>query len=148
MSTTLTSPAALMGIPSRPAPLPLGRAAPSRPDPADRLSVSITAPSDAVTLCALAGEVDFYTADLFRSRLIGSLNTAAPLVVIDLSQVTFFGVAGLHVLIEARTWAGHTDRRVRLVTGPRCVDRLLEVAGEAADFDTAANLADAVLDAA
>ncbi|MEV6557736.1 STAS domain-containing protein [Nocardia sp. NPDC051756] len=113
-----------------------------------RLSVSITAPSEQVTLCALAGEVDFYTADQFRSQLIGSLNTAGPLVVVDLSQVTFFGVAGLHVLIEARTWAGHTDRRIRLVTGPRCVDRLLEVAGDAATFDTAANLVDALLDAA
>lgn len=113
-----------------------------------RLSVSITAPSEQVTLCALAGEVDFYTADQFRSQLIGSLNNAGPLVVVDLSQVTFFGVAGLHVLIEARAWAGHTGRRIRLVTGPRCVDRLLEVAGDVAAFDTAANLVDALLDAA
>lgn len=112
------------------------------------MSVSVTAPSETVTLCALAGEVDFYTADQFRSQLIGSLSTAASLVVVDLSQVTFFGVAGLHVLVEARAWAGHTDRRIRLVTGPRCVDRLLEVAGDTASFDTAANLADAVLGAA
>ncbi|WP_433662845.1 STAS domain-containing protein [Nocardia sp. CA-128927] len=121
---------------------------PSRPETEARLSISLTAPSEKVTLCALAGEVDYYTADQFRSQLIGSLSTAGPLVVIDLSQVTFFGVAGLHVLIEARAWAGHTERRIRLVTGPRCVDRLLEVAGDAATFDTAANLADAVLDAA
>ncbi|QXN95421.1 STAS domain-containing protein [Nocardia iowensis] len=121
---------------------------PSAPEAAARLRVSLTSPSEAVTLCAVAGEVDFYTADLFRDRLIGSLSAAAPMVVIDLSQVTFFGVAGLHVLIEARTWAEHTDRRVRLVTGPRCVDRLLAVAGDVVAFDTATNLAEAVLDAA
>ncbi|MFI6172548.1 STAS domain-containing protein [Nocardia sp. NPDC051052] len=121
---------------------------PSRPEPEARLSVSVTAPSEQVTLCALAGEVDFYTADQFKNQLIGSLNTAAPLVVVDLSQVTFFGVAGLHVLIEAQAWAGHTGRRIRLVTGPRCVDRLLQVAGDVATFDTAANLADALLGAA
>ncbi|MFE9580351.1 STAS domain-containing protein [Nocardia sp. NPDC006044] len=113
-----------------------------------RLRVSITAPSEQVTLCALAGEVDFYTAGQFRSQLLGSMNTAGPLVVIDLSQVTFFGVAGLHVLIEARSRAEHTDRRIRLVTGPRCVDRLLAVAGDVATFDTAANLVEALLDAA
>lgn len=121
---------------------------PSRTEPEARLHVSVTAPSDTVTLCAVAGEVDFYTADQFRSQLIGSLNTAAPLVVVDLSQVTFFGIVGLHVLIEARTWAEHTDRRVRLVTGPRCVDRLLAVAGDFVAFDTAANLAEALLGAA
>ncbi|PXX59870.1 anti-anti-sigma factor [Nocardia tenerifensis] len=109
------------------------------------MSMSVTSPSERVTLCALAGEVDFYTAAQFRSELIGSLHTAAPLVVVDLSQVTFFGIAALHVLIEARDWAERTDRRIRLVTGPRCVDRLLEVAGDLAAFDTAADLADALL---
>ncbi len=145
MSTTLTTSASPGAIASRPAVMPNpGRSA----DPMARLSVSLTAPSDTITLCAIAGEVDFYTAEVFRSRLIGSLSTAAPTVVIDLSQVTFFGVTGLHVLIEARDWAEQTDRRVRLVTGPRCVDRLLAAAGDAAVFDTAANLADAVLEAA
>lgn len=121
---------------------------PNRTETQARLSVSVTAPSEKVTLCALAGEVDYYTADQFKTQLIGSLDTAAPLVVVDLSQVTFFGVAGLHVLVDAHAWAGHTGRRIRLVTGPRCVDRLLQVAGDVATFDTAANLADAVLDAA
>ncbi|MEU4342730.1 STAS domain-containing protein [Nocardia sp. NPDC023852] len=116
--------------------------------PAERLQISVTAPSDVVTLCAVAGEADYYTADVLRSRLIGSLNSAGPLVVVDLSKVTFFGVAGLRVLIDARTRAGHTGRRLRLVTGPRCVDRLLEVAGEVAYFERVTSLADAVLDAA
>jgi anti-anti-sigma regulatory factor len=50
--------------------------------------------------------------------LIGSLRDAAPVVVVDLSGVTFCGVAGLHVLIEARAWVGHSGRRLALIAGP------------------------------
>ncbi|MEV6275046.1 STAS domain-containing protein [Nocardia sp. NPDC051832] len=112
-------------------------ATPQRSDPADRLRVSITQPSKSVTLCAVAGEVDQFTAEHFRRAVIGCLNTAAPAVVVDLSQITFFGVAGLRVLTEAREWVGHTGRTLRLITGPRCVDRLLELASGTTAFDIA-----------
>jgi anti-anti-sigma factor len=115
--------------------------------PAERLKISVTAPSDQVTLCALAGEVDYYTVEVFRRRLIGSLGTAAPLVVIDLSKVTFFGVAGLYVLVDARNMLTQTGRRLRLVTGAWCVDRLLQLAEDLGRFETRTSLADAVLDA-
>ncbi|WP_280263104.1 STAS domain-containing protein [Nocardia abscessus] len=116
--------------------------------PAERLKISVTAPSDLVTLCALAGEVDHFTVEVFRRRLIGSLGAAAPVVVVDLSKVTFFGVPGLQVLIDARSVLAQTARRLRLVTGPRCVDRLLQLAGDRARFEVMPSLADAVLDAA
>ncbi|MGQ4596498.1 STAS domain-containing protein [Nocardia sp. R6R-6] len=116
--------------------------------PAERLQISVTAPSDLVTLCSVAGEVDQYTAEVFRGRLIGSLSTAAAVVVVDLSKVTFFGVSGFQVLIEARSQLSHTDRHLRLVTGPRCVDRLLEVAADVGSFETTTSLAAAVLAAA
>jgi anti-anti-sigma factor len=99
-------------------------------------------------LCTVIGEVDYYSADVFRSPLIGSLRSAAPVVVVDLAGVTFFGVAGLHVLIEARAWVGHSGRRLALITGPRCVDRLLEVAGDVASFPTVGGVAEAIADAA
>ncbi|MFC9895149.1 STAS domain-containing protein [Nocardia sp. NPDC127579] len=115
------------------------------PHPADRLRVSVTRPSRSVTLCAVAGEADQFTAEHFRHRLIGSLDSAAPTVVVDLSNVSFLGVAGLRVLQEARDWTGHTRRTLRLVTGSRSVDRLLEVASAAAPFEIAPDLASAVL---
>ncbi|MFD0363931.1 STAS domain-containing protein [Nocardia sp. GCM10030253] len=109
-------------------------------------------PTESVTLCALVGEVDYYSADVFRSRLIGSLRTttaaAAPVVVVDLSRVTFFGVAGLRVLIEAQVWAGHAGRQLTLITGQRCVDRLLDAAGDVAAFRVVTSLAAVVPDAA
>lgn len=105
---------------------------------------SVSSPRDSITLCTVAGELDYRTADIMRQALVGSLPTAAATVVIDLSMVTFFGVAGLRVLMEARSWIGHTGRRLQLITGPRCVDRLLEVAGHDAVFDMAPSLADVV----
>jgi anti-sigma B factor antagonist len=116
--------------------------------PTARLRVTVTTPTDSVMLCTVIGEVDYYSADVFRSPLIGSLRSAAPLVVVDLAGVTFFGVAGLHVLIEARAWVGHSGRRLALITGPRCVDRLLEVAGDVASFPTVGGVAEAIADAA
>ncbi|MGW0247763.1 STAS domain-containing protein [Nocardia goodfellowii] len=119
-----------------------------RPDPAARLRVSVTQPGKSVTLCAVAGEVDQFTIEDFRRDFIGCLNTAAPVVVVDLSLVTFFCVSGLRVLTEAREWTGHTGRTLRLVTGPRCVDRLLELASDTATFDIAPDRATALRDIA
>ncbi|MFI9505007.1 STAS domain-containing protein [Nocardia sp. NPDC052566] len=101
----------------------------------DRLRVAVAVPTEAATVCTVEGEVDLYTAGELRSRLIGALRTAPPLLVVDLSTVTFFGVAGLRVLIEARTWAGHNGVDLRLITGPRCVERLFEVSGYAGAFE-------------
>lgn len=121
----------------------------SRPSgPADRLHVSVTTPGETVTLCAVAGEVDHYTVDELRTSLIGALNNAAQIVTVDLSRVSFFGIAGLRVLVEARVTAGRTGRRLRLVVGASCVDRLLVAAGEADAFDLMPDLACAVLDPA
>ncbi|MFX0573630.1 STAS domain-containing protein [Nocardia nepalensis] len=96
---------------------------------------------DSITLCAVGGEVDYLTAEILRQSLLGALPTAGAVVVIDLSQVTFFGVAGLRVLMAARSWIGCTGRRLQLITGPPCVDRLLEVAGHTAVFDIVPSLA-------
>lgn len=119
---------------------PITSAADARRDVSDRMRVAVTAPADTVTLCSVAGEVDGFTVGEFRNRLIGALPTANRLVVVDLSMVTFFGVAGLQVLMEAHSWIGHIGCELRLVTGPPCVDRLLDVSGYGSSFDIRENL--------
>ncbi|MEU2254125.1 STAS domain-containing protein [Nocardia xishanensis] len=119
-----------------------------RPDPAARVRVSITFPSDEITLCAVAGEVDQFTADELRRHLIGALDKAAPRVVVDLSMVSFLGIAGLRVLFEARSRIERAGGRLLLVTGPPCVDRLLQVAADDIAFETTKVLTGALLDAA
>ncbi|MFQ6327345.1 STAS domain-containing protein [Nocardia sp. CWNU-33] len=121
---------------------------PSGRDPSDRLQVTLMTPADSVTLCALVGEVDYYSADVFRSSLIGSLGTAGSVVVVDLSRVTFFGSAGLRVLIEAEAVVGPAGGKLVLITGRRCVDRLLAAAGDVGVFQTVTSLAEVIADAA
>ncbi len=116
-----------------------------------RVRVSVTTPSDAVTLCAVAGEVDHFSADEFRAQLLTALRPGVPGLVIDLSRVAFFGVAGLHALFEARALAEDADIRVRVVTGPPCVTRLLDISRRLAHapepgFEVVHSLADALLE--
>ncbi|MEV6430297.1 STAS domain-containing protein [Nocardia sp. NPDC051463] len=105
-------------------------------------------PTDSITLCALVGEVDYYSADVFRSGLLGSLGSAGPVVVVDLSRVTFFGSAGLRVLIEAESLMGAAGGKLVLITGRRCVDRLLDAAEDVVVFQTVTSLAEVIADAA
>ena len=72
-------------------------------------------------------------------------------ILIDLSRVAFFGVAGLHALFEARALAEDADIRVRVVTGPPCVTRLLDISRRLAHapepgFEVVHSLADALLE--
>lgn len=116
-----------------------------RRSPADRLRIAVTHPGTTLTLCAVAGDVDAYTAGIFARRLAAALDGAAPLVVVDLSKVAFFGSAGLRVLLTARTDLERAGRAFCLVTGAGCVDRLLAVAGVEPPLATVADLAAAAL---
>lgn len=75
------------------------------------------------------GEVDAATApdmdELLAPRLVSKIRT----LVIDLSRVRFLGAAGVHVLVEAALRAEQQDMSLRLITGPRCVERALRAGG-------------------
>ncbi|SNR81111.1 anti-anti-sigma factor [Haloechinothrix alba] len=75
------------------------------------------------------GEVDAATApdldELLAPRLVSKVHS----LVIDLSRVRFLGAAGVHVLVQAALRAEHQGMSLRLVTGPRCVERALRAGG-------------------
>jgi anti-sigma B factor antagonist len=91
---------------------------------------------------SVQGEVDALTAPRLTATLTEQLATAT-LLVVDLSQVDFFGAAGLGVL--ARSVAVATDGGValRIVAGPR-LRRLLGVVGLAASMTLCATVAEAL----
>lgn len=70
------------------------------------------------------GEVDLLTAPLLAATLVGQADGRAPVVVADLSEVDFFGVAGLEVLSQAQRSAEQSGVSLRLVASPQ-VRRLL-----------------------
>lgn len=74
----------------------------------------------------VAGAVDLSTGDDFRTRLVNAIDDTAPTVVVDLSGVDFFGLVGLEVLLDVHAQIS-TTHGLRLVTGVRSVDRVLDV---------------------
>jgi anti-anti-sigma factor len=104
-------------------------------NPAPPLSLDVVlTPSAAV--CAVSGEVDLSTAPELRDRLLAQVSPAGPDVVVDLVEVSFFGAAGLSVLVEVQAAADacgvgfYVVARTRAVLVPLTVtglDRVLDV---------------------
>lgn len=87
--------------------------------------------TDTATIATVVGEIDISSAPEFRAAITEAIQTSAlPVVVIDLTGVTFLGSPGLAALITAEAQAA--ERRVRLgvVTGGnRIVLRPLQITG-------------------
>jgi anti-sigma B factor antagonist len=84
----------------------------------------------------VVGEIDTLTAPVLRSRLDEQV-PAARLLVLDLTDVTFLGSAGLAVLVAAKDDADRRRHTLRLVPGSRIVTRALEATGLLGLFDIA-----------
>jgi anti-sigma B factor antagonist len=91
----------------------------------------------------VVGEVDTLTAPVLRTRLDEHL-AEVELLVLDLTDVTFLGSAGLAVLVAAKDEADRVGHRLRLVPGSRIVVRALEATGLLTLFDLADTAAEAL----
>jgi anti-sigma B factor antagonist len=86
-------------------------------DTADRLVIRV------------AGEIDMTTAPMVVSFVRRRLPGAARTLVLDLDGVTFFGSAGLNVLLTLRGELRASGAALRIVAGSKAVLRPLEVTG-------------------
>ena len=102
----------------------------------------VTHGSDA-TVVHVVGEIDTLTAPVLRAQLDEHLPTV-PLLVLDLSDVTFLGSAGLAVLVAAKDAADARGNTLRLVCGSRIVTRALEATGLLTLFDVADGVPEAL----
>ena len=91
---------------------------------------------DQASVLHVVGEIDTLTAPLLRAQLDGQI-AGVPLLVLDLSEVTFLGSAGLAVLVAAKDDAETRDHRLRIVPGSRIVVRALQATGLLGIFDIA-----------
>lgn len=98
---------------------------------------------DGALVVHVVGEIDTLTAPVLRAQLDERLATAE-LLVLDLSQVTFLGSAGLAVLVAAKDEAERHAHRLRLVCGSRIVTRALEATGLLTLFDVADGVPEAL----
>jgi anti-sigma B factor antagonist len=89
---------------------------------------------DGVRVMHVVGEIDTLTAPVLRDRVYEQLADVS-LLVLDLTDVTFLGSAGLAVLVAAKDEAEQRQCRLRLVPGSRIVTRALEATGLQALFE-------------
>ena len=81
-----------------------------------------------VRVVHVVGELDTLTSPLLAARLAEQQAQVAHLV-LDLSDVTFLGSAGLAVLVGAKDEADSRGRQLLVVPGSRIVRRALEATG-------------------
>jgi anti-sigma B factor antagonist len=102
----------------------------------------VTHGSDA-TVVHVVGEIDTLTAPVLRAQLDEHL-PVVPLLVLDLSEVTFLGSAGLAVLVAAKDATDARGNTLRLVCDSRIVTRALEATGLLTLFDVADGVPEAL----
>ncbi|HVW44547.1 MAG TPA: STAS domain-containing protein [Amycolatopsis sp.] len=96
---------------------------------------------DAVVV--VAGELDVLTAPKLDEQISIALETEPPLLVIDLTDVTFLGSAGMTSLVTAHRMAG-TATTVRIVASGRTTARAMQIVGLDQQLPIYATLGDAV----
>lgn len=79
-----------------------------------------------VVVVAVRGEVDLLTAPRLAAAVTEQADGRAGVLVADLSEVAFFGAAGLEALAQAQQRAAAAGVSLRLVVGPH-VSRLLSL---------------------
>ena len=77
-----------------------------------------------VAFVQVVGELDIVTGPALEQTLRDA-ELRAPLVVLDLREVTFTDSSGVHVITNASARADRAGRRLVLVRGPAQVDRML-----------------------
>jgi anti-sigma B factor antagonist len=98
----------------------------------------------AVSVVHVSGEVDMISRDAVERVLSRAVDGHPEAMVIDLSDVTFFGSSGLQMLAETRAHAAASHVPLRLVASSRKVLRPLEITGMTVAFTVYDTVADAV----
>jgi anti-sigma B factor antagonist len=84
-------------------------------------------------IVAVAGELDISTAGVLRQAVVEALRPDPENLVIDLTDVSFLGSAGLAALIAAERGSGTT--RMRVVAANHATRRALTITGLDKEFE-------------
>jgi anti-anti-sigma factor len=97
------------------------------PATAARPAQAVVEAFESVTVVYVSGEIDMTTRDAVERIVNREIDTGTGAVVIDLTDVTFFGSSGLQLLANARARAQGAGRPLRLVANSRTVLRPLAI---------------------
>lgn len=85
-------------------------------------------------LVHVAGELDIATTAPLERALREALLWAR-LVVLDLRELAFIAISGVHAIVGAGTYARQDGRRVVVLRGSPSVDRVFSATGSSADVE-------------
>ncbi|NIH81109.1 STAS domain-containing protein [Amycolatopsis viridis] len=117
---------------TRPAPVQRGIPVPRAQDvpEATPFRIDVSQPGRHTLLVEVGGDVDLASAPQLADVLSRRFRGPVTLLVLDLSEVSFFGTAGLSVLVETQYAAARRGVALRVTgTGCRPVERALWAAG-------------------
>ncbi|HET9143277.1 STAS domain-containing protein [Actinophytocola sp.] len=98
--------------------------------PPDRLSTRVTHPTPTAAVLHVGGELDLFTAPVVDSYIARQLTDKPTThLVLDLTEITFFGSAGVATLVRASESAAEHDVMLILAAASRVVLRPLQVTG-------------------
>ena len=89
--------------------------------PADRI-----APYATITLPA---EVGLTNADQVREELLRAIDDGPELLIVDMTETSYFAAAGVHVLVDAGGRAAGAGIGLRVAAGAPTVRRILQLTG-------------------
>lgn len=99
---------------------------------------------DGTVVVTARGEVDSLTGPLLKDVSLANLRPAGPPLVIDLTEVSFLGAAGLGILDDLGKAAAAANVRLTLIANTRVVLRPLTITGLHREFDIHAVLTEAL----
>lgn len=111
---------------------------------AELINLDSAASTEQAGVLKVGGEVDLLTTPQLKAGIEEQLAHGRPLLVIDLSEVSFLGSSGLAALVEARQSAEDSGIALRLVAGNRSVFRPLATTGLTSLFDLRESLEEAL----
>ncbi len=109
----------------------------------DALDTRIDRSRPGICVLSVDGEVDTLTASAFTGALEELTAAAEPVLVVDLTGVTFLASSGLAALIQAARRAEERALTLRLVAPTRAVRRPLEITGTDRLFEIHADVSGA-----
>jgi anti-sigma B factor antagonist len=89
----------------------------------------VEGPEDGQLLARVRGELDAASNPLLQQTLLGALRRTGRLLTIDLSEVTYFGSAGVTALVWLSQHPESAGKHVRVVATSRIVTGPLELTG-------------------
>jgi anti-anti-sigma factor len=77
----------------------------------------------------VTGELDLASVGLLEEEMARALDTDAPAIVLDMSQLRFIDSTGIQLLLRLQARSSRNGRRLRMLRGTAQVQRVLELTG-------------------